>query len=274
MASGRRILAALPVFLIGCLTWVGGCYRPNIASGGFLCGPANACPDGFHCASDKRCFEGDGGPEAPTCEFPMPAPVAGCKASAAGATCNPICQTGCGCGFCNVASGAAKCDPVKFGTKDIGEVCAPQSDADCKPGLFCRPECQTTTLGRCYQLCKTTDDCDTPTKCNISIPNSSFSLCSLPDSQCDPIALTGCPANQSLLACYNDVVRQDCECMGATQAGAKCLLASDCMPGFTCISPGLGADATCQMVCRSSGDCQPPATTCNHLTSGMYGTCQ
>src|SRR4030095_12433172 len=42
----------------------GGC--PRFTNDGLLCGPGDACPPGYHCASNKRCWKlgqdpGDGG---------------------------------------------------------------------------------------------------------------------------------------------------------------------------------------------------------------------
>ena len=273
---GRSQLAA--TFLYGLIGLCGldvACYRPNIAQGGFRCAAGDApCPDGFHCASDSRCYEGDAGPIAPACAFPPPTPKSNCSSdSTVGQACDPVCQTGCACGFCGVTSGAIKCLPVTEGTKDVGAICDPQSQADCKPGLFCRPECQTTNVGRCYQFCASGADCEAPALCNVSSANSPVSLCSLPIEQCSPIALTGCPSTGNVLACYAENNAQACECVGTTPAGNTCQFASECIPGYTCISLTSTALATCEKVCLSGSDCSAQ-TTCNNPTGAPYGYCR
>ena len=273
MASGR-IQELFAAVLVGPIVLFGACYRPNIAQGGFRCTDAGVCPDGFKCRANGRCYEGDAGPEAPMCAFPAPLAKVDCSSSlATGQPCDPICQTGCACGFCGVKSRVIECLPVTEGTKDVGAICDPQSQADCKPGLFCRAECQTTTVGRCYQFCASATDCVAPSLCNASSPDSPLSLCSLPSQQCNPIALTGCESTPSVLACYAENSAQACECVGTIAAGLKCQFASQCVPGYTCIMPTATADATCQKVCLSTNDCTPPAA-CSSATIGPYGICQ
>jgi hypothetical protein len=244
-----------------------GCYRPSIASGGFKCAPGDVCPDGFHCGPDKHCYSPGAGPP---CESTPPVPS--CTNAAIGGACNPICQSGCDCGWCTVASGATSCTTEPKGTKNIGDICDPAKDADCALGLFCRPECQTTTIGRCYKFCASSDDCAAPTTCNTSSPTSPISLCSLPDPNCDPVALTGCPPSQNTLACYGNGAGQACDCIGSAQQGDECAFTHQCRPGLTCVSPGAGIPATCQPVCRSNGDCTPPAI-CNNSAGGSNGYC-
>jgi|HubBroStandDraft_6_1064221.scaffolds.fasta_scaffold75301_2 hypothetical protein len=261
--------------VLSALVWLplAACYRPNIAQGGLRCTDGGLCPDGFTCRSNGRCYEGDAEPES-ICDFPPPASKAGCSStSTASQACDPVCQTGCACGFCGVTSGAIKCLSLAEGTKDVGAICNPQSQSDCKPGLFCRAECQTTTVGRCYQFCVSSNDCTAPSLCNASSPDSPLSLCSLPSQQCDPIALTGCESTPSALACYAENNAQACECPGTIAAGIKCAFASQCVPGYTCISLTATADPTCQKVCLSASDCTPPAT-CSSPTVGPYGICE
>ena len=201
------------------------CYRPNIAQGGFTCATGGVCPDGFHClATNNRCYQGDAGPEAPTCSS-VP-PMNTCQTGAAtGQKCNPTCQMGCDCGFCAVTAGATKCETIAAGKSGIGEVCDPRGEVPCKEGLFCKPECNSTdpSLGRCYKFCALADDCQIcngdgscqTTTCTVSETSTaptgggsfSFKLCSLPPQQCNPVGTTssGCATtNPAAFACYAD----------------------------------------------------------------------
>lgn len=40
-----------------------GCYEPNIVNGGLECAPSDVCPQGYHCAVDKRCWLNGTGPD-------------------------------------------------------------------------------------------------------------------------------------------------------------------------------------------------------------------
>ena len=40
-----------------------GCFKPDVANGGFICADGGVCPDGFTCAPiDNRCYKADAGP--------------------------------------------------------------------------------------------------------------------------------------------------------------------------------------------------------------------
>jgi len=44
------------------LAALGGCTSPNYGDGHLQCGPANACPSDFYCASDQHCWRNGSGP--------------------------------------------------------------------------------------------------------------------------------------------------------------------------------------------------------------------
>jgi hypothetical protein len=295
MAIRRRIWAVLSAGLFGALSVAIGCYRPSIESGGFKCATGNVCPDGFHCVtSNNRCYQGDAGPEAAACTAPTPAPTENCSRGPDSGICNPSCQTGCGCGFCSVTSGTTTCLTVTAGKNDIGEFCDPTKTADCKAGLFCRPECQTSApaIGRCYKFCGVDGDCQicSDAGCQSGTCGStgsssdqsgraplSVKLCNIPAQQCSPIGMTsGCPMSpgQDVFACYADSTGQTtlCDCKGVKAAGATgCLFANDCAPGYNCV--GMRGTNTCLKTCASNDDCVAPAV-CNPLTAnGKYGYC-
>lgn len=275
---------AFPIAFLGCLGLVVGCYRPNIAQGGFTCATGGACPDGFHClTSNNRCYQGDAGPEAPTCNTPPP---------------SSTCSTAvCSCGFCAVTGGTAKCVTTAAGKSGIGELCDPRGETPCKEGLFCKPECSSTdpSLGRCYKFCAVTGDCQIcdadgscqTTTCTVngasSPPNGgtplSFKLCSLPAQQCDPIGNTttsGCPTTSpTAFACYADSDQTFCYCQGTEAADSTmCRFVGECVPGYTCVilTPG-GTTGSCLRACQSNADCTLPAI-CNFVPGDhVYGYC-
>jgi len=275
----RRLEAAFAVAILIAITLLTGCYRPSIASGGFQCAPGDVCPDGFHCGPNKRCYSPDAGP---ACESPPP--MSSCDNGPVGGACNPLCQVGCDCGWCAVSKGATTCLTVAKGTKSVGDICDPGTNADCALGLFCRPECGQTTVGRCYKICATSDDCSQDsTTCGITetstdpsgSPSFSFRLCNLPPKQCNPVGATGgCPAtNPGVFACYADSTGETyCDCMG--KGTLTCSFFSDCVPGDSCVSfSGTTSGGTCEPTCASNGDCQLP-TTCNFLPGdAAFGYC-
>lgn len=285
----RRLAVLLFAFVFP-FALVAGCYRPNIASGGFKCATGNVpCPDGFHCGPDKLCYLGDGGP---TCDSPPPTPSCSTGPSG-GQACNQNCERGCSCGFCSVANGATVCLTVAAGTSGVGEVCDPRAQAPCQKGLFCRPECNSTdaSLGRCYKFCADSSDCQIcqgdgscqNTNCIVNQTSSnptggslSFKLCSLPNQQCDPVGATsGCPATtQDAFACYANDDDTLCDCKGTFAAGPTgCALVGDCIPGYTCVKLSATAPGSCLPTCQVNGDCTLPAT-CNFLPGdSKYGYC-
>jgi Bacterial Ig-like domain len=57
-----------------CLSWTAGaCYQTPQPDCGFVCGPAGECPDGYQCASDRRCHR-EGTPASLMCATPDAAP--------------------------------------------------------------------------------------------------------------------------------------------------------------------------------------------------------
>jgi hypothetical protein len=263
--------AQLSVVLLGALTILTGCYRPNIADGGFKCAAGGVCPDGFHCVSSNNgCYEGDAGPAAPTCNIPTP--TASCTiAPATGQSCTPACQFGCECGRCNVVNGVATCNQTG-GSKDIDDICNLTSD-DCKAGLYCQPACNSPGFGRCYKFCSTGTDCwngvCSAAARDMNMQPTAFKVCDISPQNCDPIGNSGCPS--TVLACYDSFFGKPyCDCQGTGAVGADCLTNSDCTPGETCLSVGGGTK--CVQLCPSSANtCTSPAT-CNDV-DGTYGYC-
>jgi hypothetical protein len=278
MIFGLRFSATLSIVLLGPLSFLAGCYRPSIESGGFKCATGNVCPDGFHCVtSNNRCYQGDAGPEAPACALPVV--KATCTAEpASGQECNPACQ-GCACGRCNVVNGTAVCNRTA-GAKDVNEICDLAAD-DCKAGLYCQPECNTPGFGRCYQFCSTAMDCPAGISCSTAARDQStsqqttFKVCDLEPQSCDPIGQTGCPSSPSsgdILGCYYSYFGKSyCDCKGTIPTGMSCSTNNSCAPGETCLQ--LSGKTQCVQLCPLSGGTCAAAASCVTVGDLTYGYC-
>ena len=101
--------AALAAILAG-----GGCFNPKILDGGLLCADGGLCPDGFHCAADGKCKKGG----ATKCQAASPHIDPICTPDP-GNDCDPICQSRCDCGRCNLVGAELTCMPA--GDKQRGD---------------------------------------------------------------------------------------------------------------------------------------------------------
>ncbi len=266
-------------FGIGVVLVALGCYSPNIAQGGFICGADGGCPDKFHCASNNRCYQGDASIDMlPVCNSDATVKAKCATQAALGQSCNPICQTGCNCGWCGVVGGATACLTGSAGKKDVGGTCDPSKDSECLPGLYCQPEnCPVgTTTGSCYRLCDpadTTDVCGTGSACNVTAKKNgggTFQFLKLCSAACDPVSQTS-PSCPSPFACYpSGATTTECDCAGTKGTGISCGLAEDCVPGETCVGPMNGT--ICRPVCTATAPCAS-GTTCNIPGGAASGTC-
>ena len=302
LAAGTRasVVAALALTSIAC-------YKPNITDNGFQCSVARECPDGYTCGADNHCSlhpltvvkpvdsgmdtsmvtTVDGGADAMMCATPV-TPLCG-AGPAAGDTCSPSCQNGCGaCMRCNVVDGKTACVPP--GTVMLGDVCTPGDVDNCAPGLICLLEMCGNGLARCYRHCTTNEQCG-GTACTITINDNDnqptpFTTCDVPARTCDPVApTTGCP--DPALGCYlTSEGTTLCDCPGkpATQGGngAACNLYSDCAPGFFCVASGNGQTTPhCHFVCNVAAPSCPqdpstpgvPTPCLPAGTGSSYGYC-
>jgi hypothetical protein len=276
-----RVLAAVALAGMAGMT-VSGCFKPSIEDGGFACAKeGKACPEGFECASNNRCYRNastvsDAG--EPMCSTPPVAPT--CQdAPRAGELCNPACQKGCECGRCNViqSTGHAACVPA--GTVALGGLCKPGADDNCGAGLICIRETCGNNLGRCYKHCTGNEQCE-GTICTAAINDSrgqdtGFKTCDVPAQACDPVNNTGClsPALNCYLTSANLTL---CDCPGATEGGkngAACNYYRDCAPGYVCIG-GVGGAFTCRFACSVASPACTAGTTCIPTGTGAkYGYC-
>jgi hypothetical protein len=276
------VMAPILVWLAGfSVAAPSGCFDPKILPGSFHCGPLpeNRCPDGFKCVNGL-CGNGTGskggssgasgaggaggmGGAGGTCAHPVPSmcpPGASVPATGITAVCDPVCQTGCGCGLrCSLTATGPACVPAT-GTNGLGQLCDPAAD-NCKPGYTGVKERCGTQLGRCYLLCRDASVCGTGNGCGIqvSLPggggSSGFRVCNAAAQSpaCDPYALTGCP--DPALVCYATNEETTCECPSGQelQVGATCIFSDNCAAGLTCRN--IAGASTCHKVCKSDGDC-------------------
>jgi hypothetical protein len=284
----------------------GGCYKPNILDGGFVCASSGqACPDGYQCGADMHCWlhpdtaapppppppqdtgmesmmtidaDADAGGGEPMCQ---PPPTLCADGPAAGDACSPACQKGCACGRCNVVAGKAAC--VAAGSIPEGGVCNAAAD-DCAPGYICRLEMCGNGLARCYRHCTSAAQCG-GSSCTLAIYDSNnkptgFSTCDVPKQDCNPLGgvASGCaPA----LSCYLTNANQTlCDCPRKAPApggnGDACTIYSDCSDGFICIQLNGQSSAHCHFVCEvgAAGSCPQSEPQCVPAgTNAKYGFC-
>lgn len=274
-----------------------GCYSTSsVKNGGLQCSASATCPDGFSCLSG-HCWRSGTGPSA-TCTGPL-APLAGCStdpdpSSAATATCDPVCQTGCDCTHrCVLADSAstfdceAKTAPTSF-IEPNGD-CSTNSNG-CAPGSVCLPGDATCPGSICYKTCRADQDCPKLTRCSqTAILNTNsdaihgVQLCSPPVESCNPTGNAACATPKSGFACVflagltgvGNTADTVCDCAGLhTQAvGIACEVNTaldDCAPGAVCVN------GVCRKVCTQSGGGSGCSnnTTCRPIYgSTKYGYC-
>ena len=268
----RRARRRVLVLLIGLASV--GCYKPNIQDGGLRCADGGACPEGFHCAGDGTCRKGG----ATTCEADSPHIDPICAAQP-GDDCDPICQSRCECGRCNLTGTTVACTPPA-GNKATGAVCSPAND-DCAPGNICLSDCEGKTA-RCYRFCATASASDESVcggqTCDVTVNDADGGMtklvvCEPPAKACDPIGDSRDCGNDALGCYIASTGGTVCDCKGAATSGMPCSVYNTCIPGYRCISFGGPATAACYKTCMIGGADCPPPSTCTHAGSDPYGYC-
>ena len=228
-----------------------GCFNPHVKEGGFACGPGGACPSGQQCYSGScwsaqpTAFVRDSGLDIPATDLPTVEDPADEHPEA--------------------EDPAVGVDPAPTpNVRMLGETCNPSNvgfanrSDDCASGLVC---VQGNFGATCFALCAPGE------KRYIDPGGPTAAVCTLAESPCDPIAMTGCPVGR---ACYISGGSTICE----TQTGegvrqAACSYPRDCFPGLTCAT-GLGF-GYCQYACSASAGCA--RGTCQITAGATFGYC-
>jgi hypothetical protein len=211
-------------------------------------------------------------------------PVAGCTPDTT-KMCDPTCQTGCACQQkCSVnTKGMLTCNaPAAGRPRGLLEACEPlfpgalnQTDL-CAPGLVCMADGCGSMTGRCYQFCKTDQDCPSSV-CSRDVGGGQ-KVCDVPNVACNPVRAgmsDGCGTSNDTLVCYVSSTVKDrtfCDCpLDAGLANTPCTLSRDCVPGLACVA------SQCRQVCKlvngTSTDCAAGQTCYKLNGSDQYGYC-
>jgi hypothetical protein len=217
------------------------------------------------------------------------APIDNCDSKNSGNDpCDPVCQTGSRCDWCDKkctydAKGTVIC--AGFKDKEILDPCTPEADGsdDCVPGSICLNPISGGTNSFCFQLCRSSADCDRGPDCGereLAHNGAKVRVCDPPYAQaggrdsCDPVENRGCASNRT---CF--LVSPERQADGTTghsrtvcefsytdaRDGKECNSARDCMYGYTCV------DDFCRLVSDQATGC-PVGTTYNDHGS-EYGYC-
>jgi hypothetical protein len=299
------LLAALAVTTLGLA-----CYNPKVGEGDFLCGSQGACPSGWKCGPDSRCYRSvttfdanppdtvrpDLGSDLPTAPPDAQICMRGltCSAGApAGRTCDLVCQTGCGCADrCTVAGSEVLCRPITAQPTPLSGSCSPDNDT-CGPGAICAPEANFEICGaHCARACRVDADCGRTARCTEGLVDPKDNLltrfCGPPIEGCNPVGSGGnpppCLDQQSRpspgFACYLlDAGKEDsavCDCAGSLKLGDPCQSKRQCAPGLECLPAGPVGDLRCRQLCTLgvAGGLACPVGVCRALgTSQKIGVC-
>jgi hypothetical protein len=306
--------APLALLLMGAVQIA--CFKPNIADGydgGFKCnldaGPNHLCPENFQCdlvvqkcvrnvdAGMDRVTDASDAEVGPICFMPKP----NCAATPGAGSCDPYCQTGCGCEEkCSVnTAGALTCKPLASGQRrhlmqpcQIQNVGSPSNQIDpCDPGLVCLEDScgGGGGTGRCYQFCRNDLECtDTPggpsnAPCNRDV-GGGFKVCDVPYDDCVPLggsANTGCMG--TAITCYlstSDPSKTICDCQfpPGLRETELCTRSRECNAGLVCVDPNGQGFKQCTRVCRLTVPTDCTVGTCRTYTEGglsnaTYGFC-
>jgi hypothetical protein len=275
------------VFVVFSALLAAGCYNPVIGEGDFLCGPGDSCPVGWRCEpSNKRCHRmlttdaasmsdrpvqsTDTAPQVDTAPMTCNRGLSCSAGAAAGAVCDPVCQSGCSCDKkCTFTGSQVTCATTPSGAKQANEECNPNND-NCAPGLLCTAENEPACGAHCYRACRVDADCGANARCTDALGDATGTrelsrICSPRIEMCNPVGLQAACANAGpsnrpfpTFACYllDHTVDESvvCRCAGTIDAGMPCSARGSCKPGLECLA-GLGADAAlrCRRLCSLAG---------------------
>ena len=163
---------AMRVWLAVAAALVGSCFAPDLGDGQVVCGAGGACPSGYVCRTDDRCWrtgsdgssDGGGGDLASGCARSCP-PGSSCSGG--------LCQPPTGAQMCKRAgdcSGGNVCAPFVVGGMvkflcasplpgaNASRCGAPGADTTCKSG-YCVVDGNDATLHVCLVPCMNANDC-------------------------------------------------------------------------------------------------------------------
>jgi hypothetical protein len=257
--------------------------------------PADAPVDAPAVVADAARDQAAAGPDAAPDGAPAPPPDAACHGPiacavpATGGDCDPVCQTGCGCGArCTygVAQTTPSCQAATAPFLDTGAACDPRGDR-CAPGALCLDESRLACGSHCYRLCRADADCGPRARCTVLLQLASgaapLRACSPEAVDCDPTGAAACPRadRSAAFGCYVlSVAHPDlttCDCAGVLGPGQECSFEHECRPGYECVR--VGGVATCRALCKLPGGACPGGGTCGPLMGGgvasqKFGYCR
>jgi hypothetical protein len=239
---GLRMTKTVGIWLgLVAVVAAGGCYNTlNITNGGLVCGPNDACPEGFHCVKDSQaghCWKNGTGPDAGgtasdtasgttdavgplACTIanatplfgPFPADKCSPVDQPAPGSCDPVCQAGCPCDRRCVLSStydsfqceASPQNPSTF--VDVQQTCTGSRSESCAPGSVCINDDVCPWL--CFRTCRKDLDCGTNSRCSAlgildlsSNPVANVYLCTPPIESCNPSGAASCATARAELGC-------------------------------------------------------------------------
>jgi hypothetical protein len=309
---GQRMTKTMGIWLgVFAALSLGGCYsNTNIKNGGLVCGPNDACPDGFKCVKDGQagqpghCWRNGIGPDAAgsnplACTLasatPPFGPFATCSSDQpiANSTCDPVCQAGCPCDRRCVVNGdtyaSFLCEesaPAPSTFVPVQGTCTDALAASCAPGSVCIADDVCPWL--CFRTCRKDIDCPANSRCSkvtlldkTSQPVPNVFLCTPPTDGCNPTGAANCSTARADFSCVflagltgvanTDATVCDCRTTHDKVVGGSCsMILDDCQPGAVCV------DSICRQICdrQASGSACPSGGGCNPIYgSTRYGSC-
>jgi hypothetical protein len=240
--------------------------------------------------------------EALVCDAPS---VKGCQSQPpAGATCDPVCQTG-KCAWCEekcsqAVDGRTVCSAR--GALGTGSSCTiflagdPRQYDNCSAGNICLTPEPGSGLSYCFALCRSSVDCSTGGGCTgrvlaasgatqvlVKVCDPPYRSCApgSPNPCCDPLGTgsAGCDVGQFCYLVAPDSGSHDnrtvCDyTTGGGGRASQCDSSRDCMQGWTCFGAAAGITGVCRKVCdpKVTNPCGLGGGACGDYGK-QYGVC-
>jgi hypothetical protein len=296
---------------LGCFAALslGACYNTtNVKNGGLVCGPNDACPDGFKCVKDGQagqpghcwrngigpdaagsnplaCTLGDGGTFGP---FPSDKCNVVPQDQWPPGTCDPVCQSGCPCErrcvvnpdtyasfLCESAQTPSTFVPVQ-GT------CTDTLSESCAPGSVCIADADGGGCPwLCFRTCRKDIDCPANSRCSVitlddktSNPVPNVFLCTPPSDGCNPTGAAPCSTARAEFNCVfmaglTGVANTDATVCDCRTTHNQALGAACSTLPDDCQPGSVCVNGYCRQVC----DRRTTASGCTSGTcTGIYGS--